>query len=55
MQIIDQSTILHIHISHILTYNPVSEYQHLTPTGERSTLILTYNPVSELTHISDQF
>ena len=55
MQIIDQSIVSHIHTSHILTYNPVSGYQHLTPTGERSTLILTYNPVSELTHISNQF
>ena len=45
----------HIHISHILTYNPMSEYQHLTPIGEGSTLILTYNPVSVLTHIPDQF
>ena len=41
----------HIHVSHILTYNPVSGYQHLTPAGEGSTLILTYNPVSGLTHI----
>ena len=42
-------------MSHILTYNLVSEYQHLTPIGEGSTLILTYNPVSVLTHIPDQF
>ena len=55
MQIIDQSTMFHIQISHILTYNPVSEYQHLTPVDERSTLNLTYIPVSWLTHISDQF
>ena len=55
MQIIYQSTVLHIHISHILTYNPVSEYQHLTPAGERSTLNLIYNPMSKPTHISDQF
>ena len=41
----------HIHVSHILTYNPVSGYQHLAPVGEGSTLILTYNPVSGLTHI----
>ena len=45
----------HIHISHILTYNLVSGYQHLTPAGEGSTLILTYNPVSGFTHIPDQF
>ena len=45
----------HIHISHILTYNPVSGYQHLTPTGEESTLIPAYNPMSELTHIPNQF
>ena len=45
----------HIYTSHILTYNPMSEYQHLTPTGEGSTHILTYNPVSGCTHISDQF
>jgi len=43
----------HIHISHILTYNSVSGYQHLTPTGEESTLILIYNPVRRLTHISN--
>ena len=45
----------HVHISHILTYNLVNGYQHLTPAGEESTLILTYNPVSGLTHISNQF
>ena len=45
----------HIYISHIFTYNPVSEYQHLTSVGEGSILILAYNPVSELTHIFDQF
>ena len=48
----------HIYTSHIFTYNPVSGYQHLTPTGEESTHILTYNPVSGFTHIydiSDQF
>ena len=45
----------HIHISHILTYNLMSGYQHLTPADEGSTLILTYNSMSELTHISDQF
>ena len=43
----------HIYTSHILTYNPMSRYQHLTLTGERSSYILTYNPVSEFTHISD--
>ena len=42
-------------MSHILTYNPVSEYQHLTPAGEGSTHILTYNPMSGFTHISEQF
>ena len=52
---IDQSTVSHTHISHILTYNLVSGYQYLTPAGEGSTLILTYNPVSKLTHIPDQF
>ena len=41
----------HIHISHILTYNPVSGYQHLTPASEGSAFILTYNPMSGLTHI----
>ena len=55
MQIIEQSTVSHIHISHIFIYNPVSRNQHLTPTSEGSTLILTYNPMSGLTHISDQF
>ena len=43
----------HIYISHILTYNPVSGYQHLTPASEESTHILIYNPVSRFTHISD--
>ena len=43
----------HIYTSHILTYNPVSGYQHLTPADEGSTHILTYNPVSGFTHISD--
>ena len=42
-------------MSHILTYNPVSGYQHLTPTRKGSTHIFTYNPVSGFTHISDQF
>ena len=42
-------------MSHILTYNPVSEYQHLTPAGEGSTHILPYNPMSGFTHISEQF
>ena len=42
-------------MSHILTYNPVSGYQHLTPAGEGSTHILTYNPMSGFTHISEQF
>ena len=42
-------------MSHILTYNLVSEYQHLTPAGEGSTHILTYNPMSGFTHISEQF
>ena len=37
----------------MLTYNPVSGYQHLTPAGEGLTHILTYNPVSGFTHISD--
>ena len=55
IQIIDQSTMSHIHISYILTCNPVSGYQHLTPISERSIIILIYNPVSWLTHISDQF
>ena len=45
----------HIHISHILTYNLMSGYQHLTLASEGSTLILTYNPVSRLTHIPNQF
>ena len=45
----------HIHISHILTYNPMSRYQHLTPASEGSTLILTYNSMSGLTHIPNQF
>ena len=43
----------HIYTSRILTYNPVSRYQHLTPASEGSIHILTYNPVSEFTHISD--
>ena len=42
-------------MSHILTYNPASEYQHLTPAGEGSTHILTYNPMNGFTHISEQF
>ena len=42
-------------MSHILTYNPVSGYQHLTPTGEGSTHILTYNPASGFIHTSDIF
>ena len=45
----------HIHISHILTYNPMSGYQHLTPASEGSTLILTYNSMSGLTHMPNQF
>ena len=52
IQIIDQSIVSYIHISHILTYNLVSGYQHLTPVDEGSTLSLTYNTMSELTHIS---
>ena len=55
MQIIDQSTVLHIHISHILTYNPISGYEYLTPAREGLIPILTYNPMSGLTNISDQF
>ena len=55
MQIIDQITVFHIHISHILTFNPMNEYKHLTPADERSKLNLTYNPMSGFTHISDQF
>ena len=42
----------HIYTSHILAYNPVSGYQHLTPTGEGSTHILTYNPVSRYQHLT---
>ena len=41
----------HIYTSHILTYNPMSGYQHLTPAGEGSTHILTYNPVRIYTYI----
>ena len=41
----------HIYTSHILTYNPMSRYQNLTPTGKESTHILTYNPVSGFTYI----
>ena len=51
----DQSIVSHIQISHILTYNPMSGYQHLTPVGEGSTLILTYNPMNGFIHIPDQF
>ena len=50
IQIIDQRI-----VSHILTYNPVSGYQHLTLSSEGSTFILTYNLVNRLTHISNQF
>ena len=42
----------HIYTSHILTYNPVSGYQHLTPVGEGSTHILIYNPVSGYQHLT---
>ena len=42
-------------MSHILTYIPMSGYQHLTPAGEGSTQLLTYNSVSGFTHLSDQF
>ena len=52
---IDLNTVSHIHISHIFTYNPANEYQHLTPAGEGLIDILTYNPVSGFTHISNQF
>ena len=55
IQIIDQGIVSHIHISHILTYNLVSGYQHLASAGEGSTLILTYNLVSGSTRMSDQF
>ena len=55
IQIIDQSTVSHIQISHILRYNLMSGYQHLIPMGKGSIHILTYNPMNGLTHISDQF
>ena len=42
-------------MSHILTYIPMSGYQHLTLAGEGSIQLLTYNSVSRFTHLSNQF